>query len=204
MQVKKIGIFSRFELTAKGLAGQIRELNFDVEGFNSLEGFRPQDFAVIVVDYHGELDSRIFNRLVASRHPVGTVVFSSLKGTKLLPILFEYEVNAAVGPTSRPEALKAALEAAAGFESFFDEQMLTYILSDKFRAIYERINSISPREWEIIDGVLEDLTNEEIALRYNLSIRTVNAHKRNILQKLETRSLVGLTRMMMDFTTRYD
>jgi DNA-binding NarL/FixJ family response regulator len=204
MPPQKIGIFSRFHLLPNSLAAQIRLLGYEVKVYHSLEVFQPEQYQAIVVDFHGEQDLRVFNKILGNRADVGTVVFSHLKGTKLLQVLFDFEVNASLSPSSTLESVQRAVEAALMRESFFDEQMLTYILSDTYRAIYERIISISPREWEIIDGIMDDLTNEEIAERFGLSVRTVNAHKRNILQKLQVRSLVGVTRMMLDYTTRYD
>jgi DNA-binding NarL/FixJ family response regulator len=204
MPAQKIGIFSRHQLIPDSLASQIRSLGFEVEVHHAFEAFQPEVFQVVIADFHGEPDIRVFNRILGRKLKVGTIVFSHLKGTKLLQVLFDFEVNASLSPTSTLESIQRAVEAALKGESFFDEQMLTFILSDKYRNIYDRIVSISPREWEIIDGIMDDLTNEEIAERFGLSVRTVNAHKRNILQKLQVRSLVGVTRMMLDYTTRYD
>ena len=78
-----------------------------------------------------------------------------------------------------------------------------YLLSDKYREIHDRISSLSKREHEIIEGILTDLTNDEIAVKFDLSVRTVNAHKRNILQKMEERSLVGVIKTMLTYTLRY-
>ncbi|GGK91035.1 ATP-binding protein [Mangrovihabitans endophyticus] len=46
--------------------------------------------------------------------------------------------------------------------------------------------SLSPREWEVIQWVMRGLGNQQIAQRMNLSVRTVESHIRNI------RTVVGL------------
>jgi FixJ family two-component response regulator len=95
------------------------------------------------------------------------------------------------------------MESAERGEEYYDEIWLTYLLSDKYREIHERISSLSKREHEIIEGILQDLTNDEIAEKFDLSVRTVNAHKRNILQKLQERSLVGVIKTVLTYTLRY-
>ncbi|MDO7850937.1 helix-turn-helix transcriptional regulator [Hymenobacter convexus] len=50
----------------------------------------------------------------------------------------------------------------------------------------------SRRELEVLRLVVEDCCNEEIANRLFINVRTVESHRRNLLQKAGTRTLVGL------------
>ncbi|WP_375416301.1 LuxR C-terminal-related transcriptional regulator [uncultured Hymenobacter sp.] len=50
----------------------------------------------------------------------------------------------------------------------------------------------SPRELEVLRLVVDDHCNEEIADRLCLSVRTVESHRRTLLHKAGTRTLVGL------------
>ena len=50
----------------------------------------------------------------------------------------------------------------------------------------------SPRELEVLRLVVADLCNQEIADRLFLSVRTVESHRRALLYKAGTRTLVGL------------
>jgi DNA-binding NarL/FixJ family response regulator len=56
------------------------------------------------------------------------------------------------------------------------------------------INNLTERELEVIKLVGEGLINKEIANRLNISIRTVDAHKNHIMQKLEIKSTVDLVK----------
>lgn len=51
---------------------------------------------------------------------------------------------------------------------------------------------LTPRELEILELITEELTNEEIADRLNLSKRTVDSHRQNILNKLQVKNTAGL------------
>lgn len=53
--------------------------------------------------------------------------------------------------------------------------------------------TLSAREKEIIIGIVEGLSNKEIADKLYLSIHTVITHRRNITRKLQIHSTAGLT-----------
>ncbi len=57
----------------------------------------------------------------------------------------------------------------------------------------EEFQSLTPREKEIIVGVVKGYTNKEIATNLFLSTHTVITHRRNIARKLEIHSTAGLT-----------
>ncbi len=57
----------------------------------------------------------------------------------------------------------------------------------------EESQTLSPREKEIIVGVVKGYTNKEIASNLFLSAHTVITHRRNIARKLEIHSTAGLT-----------
>jgi DNA-binding NarL/FixJ family response regulator len=50
----------------------------------------------------------------------------------------------------------------------------------------------SPRELEVLRLVVADYCNEEIANHLFINVRTVETHRRNLIQKAGTRTLVGL------------
>lgn len=56
-----------------------------------------------------------------------------------------------------------------------------------------RGNDLSPREKEVILGIVKGLSNKEIAHEMNVSVNTIMTHRRNIASKLEIHSPAGLT-----------
>ena len=54
--------------------------------------------------------------------------------------------------------------------------------------------AIAPREREVLNGILENLSNKEIASRLNLAVRTVKFHVSSLLAKFGVRDRVGLIR----------
>ena len=58
-------------------------------------------------------------------------------------------------------------------------------------------HSLSPREIEVLCCVAHCLTTKEIAKSLNVSTKTIDRHKSNIMQKIKARSQMGLVRYAM-------
>lgn len=63
--------------------------------------------------------------------------------------------------------------------------------------INERINSLSSRELNIIDLILEGKLTKEIAYELSVSISTVEAHRASIMQKMHARNLAQLIKFYL-------
>ena len=64
----------------------------------------------------------------------------------------------------------------------------------------QALKVLTPREIEILKLVAEGYTNQEIAAQLTLSIKTVQAHRANVMEKLDLRDITHLVR----FAVRYD
>ena len=88
----------------------------------------------------------------------------------------------------------------------------SYIASSSFEArtthdhktantsnLAQALQVLTPREIEILKLVAEGYTNQEIADQLTLSIKTVQAHRANVMEKLDLRDITHLVR----FAIRY-
>ncbi len=100
---------------------------------------------------------------------------------------------------SRDELLKAVQMVYEGGE-YFDRKMSHEILKEYAQQLSRPKpegpdnNILSPREKEIICLVAESFSNGEIAEKLRISVRTVNAHKNNIMRKLHLKSNVDIVK----------
>lgn len=60
------------------------------------------------------------------------------------------------------------------------------------------ITSLTEREKEILIEVANGLSNKEIAVKLNLSIKTVDTHRSNIMKKLDIQNVVGLVKFALN------
>jgi two-component system response regulator NreC len=94
--------------------------------------------------------------------------------------------------------LVAAVEAAARGESYFSPTIATKVLED-YRRLAARptgdaTDVLTEREREILQLVAEGQTNREIAELLTLSIKTVQAHRANIMEKLNAHDRTDLVK----------
>ena len=57
-----------------------------------------------------------------------------------------------------------------------------------------RLALLTPKEREILEGVVQGLSSKEIAQQQNLSVRTVENHRARLMEKLRVKSAVELVR----------
>lgn len=51
---------------------------------------------------------------------------------------------------------------------------------------------LTEREIEVLKLITEEFTNQEIADKLFISVRTVDAHRRNLMEKIGTKNMAGL------------
>lgn len=73
-------------------------------------------------------------------------------------------------------------------------QMDNFINYEQIRA---RINQLSERENQIVALILEGKLNKQIAHELSISISTVEAHRANIMQKMQAKNLAHLIKLFL-------
>jgi two-component system response regulator FixJ len=63
--------------------------------------------------------------------------------------------------------------------------------------IRSRIASLSPRERQVMDGLIAGLSNKLIARDYDISPRTIEVYRANVMTKMQASSLSELVRLAM-------
>lgn len=82
---------------------------------------------------------------------------------------------------------KALLMSAV--EQAFDRLSRAETHRDRAEDAAVRLQSLTPREREVLDGLARGLPNKTIAYDLGISARTVEIHRANLMTKLEVRSL---------------
>lgn len=102
-----------------------------------------------------------------------------------------------------PVAVRAMKQGAVDFiEKPFSEEALLGCLSTAFkllnereaagrrkRAARERVDQLTARETEVLEGLLAGESNKQLAQRLGISLRTVEMHRGNMMDRLEVANL---------------
>ena len=62
----------------------------------------------------------------------------------------------------------------------------------------ERLDSLTPREREVLDLLVKGKQNKAVAQELGVSPRTVEIHRARVMEKMEVTSIAELVRMMLD------
>lgn len=127
------------------------------------------------------------------------------KEPKTLPIVIM------TGHGDIPLAVEAIKLGAIDFlEKPFEDERLVIVISaalshaanqSKTEAIStdiaSRIASLSPRERQVMDGLVAGLSNKLIARDYSISPRTIEVYRANVMTKMQASSISELVRLAM-------
>jgi two-component system response regulator FixJ len=81
-------------------------------------------------------------------------------------------------------------------ERIVGESSLAWDQSREHEVVVERINSLSDRERQVLVGIIAGKANKTIAHEHELSPRTVEVYRANVMSKMHSRTLPELVRMV--------
>jgi two-component system response regulator FixJ len=170
--------------------------DFDVVLFESAQHFLdalPADFGCVVSDVRmpGIDGIELLRRLKSSRSALPVLIMT---GHGDVPLAVEAMKLGAVDFLEKPFeddrligmidiALKQA-ESGARSETATQD-------------IAARIQSLSPRERQVMEGLVAGLSNKLIAREYDISPRTIEVYRANVMTKMQAGSLSELVRLAM-------
>jgi two-component system response regulator FixJ len=145
---------------------------------------------------------------------VTDVRMPGMNGIQLVEELKKHESAAPVivitGHADVPLAIQAMKAGVADFieKPFDDEIMLAAIrkalarqageerVQEEGRVFRERIATLSPREHEVMEGLVAGKANKAIAYDLSISARTVEVYRANVMMKMQAKTLSELVRMV--------
>src|SRR5664279_138396 len=179
-------------------------LNFllDSAGFNVtlfesalkfLEALPSLDFGCVVSDVRmpGLDGIELLKRMKSSHNPFPIVIMT---GHGDIPLAVEAMKLGAVDFLEKPfedDRLIGMIEAAI-------RQAEPAAKSDAVtHDIAARIATLSPRERQVMEGLIAGLSNKLIARDYDISPRTIDVYRANVMTKMQANSLSELVRLAM-------
>jgi len=178
------------------------------------------EFLLSSVDYEVTLfeSAEIFLDGIAKREfgcVVSDVRMPEIDGIELLRRLqtlnCRFPVIIMTGHGDVPLAVEAMKLGAVDFlEKPFDDDLLIAMVESGLkraepearneaatREIAERVATLSPRERQVMDGLVAGLSNKAIAREYDISPRTIEVYRANVMTKMQAGSLSELVRLAM-------
>lgn len=118
-------------------------------------------------------------------------------------IMESYEAGASgyLPKTSSEDLILSALMKINNEETFYSEEVMEVLSKSIFNKSKRKSNpkpSLTERETEMLRELVEGSTNKEIASKFFISTRTVDAHRRNIMKKLNVNNSAQLVKYSIE------
>jgi DNA-binding NarL/FixJ family response regulator len=99
--------------------------------------------------------------------------------------------------SSESEGFRVAIEKVSRGDHYFSEEMITkitkHVIKEKKQEIEKKnLPNLTKREYEVLELICKGYSNERIGECLNISKRTVERHKTNLISKTETQNTLNL------------
>ena len=198
----KILIVDDHEMVRKGLRSLLEEqpdLEVVAEARNGREAVtkalecRPD---VVVMDFTmPELNGREATRQIRKELPETEVLILTMHESEELAR--EVVADGAKGYVLKSQAGNALVEAIrsiAQHKPYFTTRLGTFVFKGYLNQTTRESPALTPREREIVQLIAEGKSNKEVAIALDISTKTAETHRTNIMRKLDLHSAGDLVR----------
>ena len=169
-------------------------------GLEVIEKIKHVEVDVLVLDIDiGSPNGIEITEMVTKNHPGIKVLILSMMGLHdfVIQALEKGAIGFLLKNTGKDEVLTAIRSVSKG-DSYFSREVSAILIEQLHKPVSSRKKSaeipISPREIEVLKLIAQEFSNSEIAEKLYISIRTVDTHRRNLLEKLGAKNTAGLVK----------
>jgi DNA-binding NarL/FixJ family response regulator len=176
----------------------IGEASGATDVIGALQAHRP-DVVLLALEGTGERDFALFQRLPEISERASVLVVTSDSDPTLHTEAIELGAMGVVTKDQSSDVLAKALRKVVAGELWLDRTRTAGVVNRLTRRSVHtdpeaaKIESLTPREWQIVTLVTEGLTNKDVAERLFISEATARNHLTSILDKLDLPDRFQLT-----------
>lgn len=176
----------------------VESVGLQAEGYDSalafLDAFEPQRPGCLVLDVRmAEMSGLVLQERLNELEASIPVIL--LTGHGDVPMAVQAMRSGAVDFIQKPYREQALLDSINAALATDVAARRSSVATDD---VEQRLSSLTGREREVLDQILSGLTSKEIARELGVSPRTVEAHRKNLLQKL---GIATVKLLMLRFTS---
>ncbi len=183
------------EAVRDSLRWLISSVNLEVETFASaqefLDAFDPNRQGCLLLDMRmpGMSGLALLTKLRELGSNIPTIF---LTGHGDVPMAVRALKAGAIDFLEKPYNDQALLDC---IHNALEQSAQIHQLRSERHKIEKRFASLTPREQEVMDMVVEGLSNKQVGNNLSISIKTVETHRARIMEKMEAASVSHLVRM---------
>ncbi|MDX2109885.1 MAG: response regulator transcription factor [Verrucomicrobiota bacterium] len=160
------------------------------------------DFVILDVMLPGLNGTEVLRRFSKLLRKTRVLIFSGYSDSVLLRELLEAGAHGFVSKTAPLAELKKGIHVVANGGSYFGPEVadiLREAMANPSATAKTTIQGLTPREREILQLIAESNSTKEIASKLNISVKTAENHRTNLMKKLDLHDVASLTRFAIEF-----
>ena len=160
---------------------------------------------VVLLDINmPEMDGLECCKLINEQHPnVKVLVLSMMREASLVKAMLKLGASGFLLKNAGKDEVMDAIRKVAAGQQAYSQEVLESLLNSYAAKPVKSSNSpfptISRREKQILQLIVDEKTTSEIAEELFISFGTVETHRRNLLLKLNARNTAGLVKAALEF-----
>jgi len=175
-------------------------------GKHALEKLTELTPDIMIVDINMPVMNGIeCSRVVAKTYPsVKILALTMLNEQEHIKNMIAAGAGGYILKTSGKSELLDAIKTVVSGENYFSDEVKNIIMMNmvKKKSHVSKISGeripITSREKDVLGYIVKEFTNQEIADKLFISVRTVDAHRRNLLEKTGSRNTAGLVKYAIE------
>jgi DNA-binding NarL/FixJ family response regulator len=142
-----------------------------------------------------EMSGAELAKVVKTEFPdIKILVLTMFNDPAIVNEIMNVEAEGYILKNAGKQELISAIYRIANNGTYYCNEVISELMKDfkQTKIITENNKSLSQREIEILKLIVQENTTNQIAEKLFISPRTVDTHRKHILQKTNTKTLVGL------------
>ena len=192
----------------KALLNNVPDIQITCEasnGLEAIESLKNNSIDLVLMDITmPRLNGIEATKIIAEKFPQVKVLTLTMHDeeshiVKMLKVGAKGYILKTTGKRELAEAIKAVALGESYFSREASSRIMEYFMKNKQGQKEGTVDRIlTKREVEVLRLIAEENTNSEIAEKLFLSPRTVDTHRRNLLQKLHVKNTAGLVKYAVE------
>jgi DNA-binding NarL/FixJ family response regulator len=168
-----------------------------VEAIKCIEKGVP-DVVLMDINMDGKLDVTTTETIKQRWPKIKILAFSMHEEVQVIKRMLKAGASGYILKNAGHQEVLRAIETVMNGGSYFGQEVLDIMTQSITSDGEEDEVALSNREKEVLHFVAKEFTNQEISEKINISLRTVETHKRNLIKKLRVKNVVGLVRFAIE------
>ena len=198
--MKKFLLIDDHLVVRSGIKMLLTDMFKDVEiseaenGNSALELLKEAAYDLITMDVQmPNTDSFALMEFIKKEYPKARVLMFSMSPESIYAIRFiKAGAKGFISKSAPLDEMKTAIEKVMNDKKYFSEEVLMELTEGDAGGNNNLFDLLSPREFEIVQMLLNGKTISHIAADLSLGLSTVGTHKGRIFQKLKVSNLLEL------------